>query len=228
MVPGRRGQPGPGLEGRVDIALHLAQRDRRLGQPPVGEVDPVEGVLPALVDQSSVGGPAILDEVVTVRVAVGDDPVQGTVGVRQQGLDLVVAGAPPPGLLEQHDEQRGGVGGAVVDVAAAEHQIGREALAPLVHDPTGLLLGQRVCGPALERGQGLQRADRQRPIDRQGHPGRQQRVPAEQGHEPRRPGSHRDPVRVLRVEDPQHAEVLLAAGDRLVRSPAAGPDSTGA
>jgi hypothetical protein len=56
-----------------------------------------------------------------------------------------------------------------------------------------------------------QRAQGQAPVDRQGHVGGEQRVPAEQRHEPRRPGGDDGQRGVVRVVDAQRADVLLAA-----------------
>src|SRR6266568_4718481 len=87
-------QQRAGEVGGVDVPLHLAQRDRSLGDPAIGEGDPVPGVPPALVDQAAVGGAPVLDEPVTVAVPVLLDPLQGAVGVRQQRVHLVGIGAP--------------------------------------------------------------------------------------------------------------------------------------
>src|SRR5947209_6080477 len=76
--------------------------------------DRVEAVLPALVRQAPVGGPAVLDEPVAVPVAVPLDPGQRLVGGRQQPPYPLRIRAPAQALGEQHDVQRGGVDGAVV------------------------------------------------------------------------------------------------------------------
>jgi hypothetical protein len=80
-----------------------------------------------------------------------------------------------------------------------------------------------VFGPALMVGQRLQGADSKGGVERQGHPGGQQRVAAEQGHEPGRASRHDCPLRVAGVEDPEHAEVLDAlaqhGGEVAVRRP---------
>ena len=210
-VPRRRRQPGSGPVGRVGVCLHLGQRDRRLGYPPVGEVDPVPGVLPALVDQAAAGLAGVLDEPVAVGVAVALDPFQRAVGVRQQGLDLGVMAAPPLQFPEQHDEQGGGVRGSVVGAAAAERERGGRAEPDLVQDLARLLLRRGVDGVPLPACQRLQRADGQPGIPGQQHPRGQQRVPAEQGHEPWRARRHHRPSRVLGIEDAQRPQILHAA-----------------
>ena len=80
----RLGEVRAGEVRGVDVALHLAQRDRRLGQPAGPVADRVEAVLPALVGQAPVGGTAVLDEPVAVPVAVVLHPGQRLVGGRQQ------------------------------------------------------------------------------------------------------------------------------------------------
>ena len=70
-----------------------------------------------------------------------------------------------------------------------------------MQDPPGLFLGEQVHRFALPVGQGLQRAQRQRSVDRHHHEGGEQRVPPEQGHEPGRPGGDDHAVGMLRVND---------------------------
>ena len=110
-------------------------------------------------------------------------------------VDGLAGQAPPAQLAEQHHEQRGGVGGAVVDAAAAERQRRRVAEAHLVQDAAGLLLGAGSTSVALEAGQRLQHAEGQVGVDEQRHPRREQRVAAEQRHEPRAPRRPRPPAR---------------------------------
>jgi hypothetical protein len=76
------GDLGPSQEGCEDVSLDLAKGDRRFGEPSLGEVDSVEGVLPALVGQSPVGRPLVFDEAVAVGVSELLDPCQRSVGVR--------------------------------------------------------------------------------------------------------------------------------------------------
>ena len=71
-------------------------------------------------------------------------------------------------------------------------------------------------GP-LEPGQGLEHATGQVGIDEEGHPRRQQRVPAEDGHEPGGTGGDDDPFGVVGIEDAQCTEVFGAAGHDLLQ-----------
>ena len=66
----RAGDARAGEEGGVDVGLHLAERDRALGQRAVGVGDGIPTVLPALVRQPGLGHAAVLDEAVAVAVAV--------------------------------------------------------------------------------------------------------------------------------------------------------------
>ena len=94
FIPERQGHLRHGPPGREDVALHLAERDGPLGQPPIGVEDGVRGVLPALVAQAGGRAPGVLDEAVPVRVAVGLDPGQRRLEVRPQLLhQRQVAGA---------------------------------------------------------------------------------------------------------------------------------------
>ena len=145
-------------------------------------------------------------------------------GVGQQLVDHLAGHAPAPHLPQQHHEQRRGVGRAVVDAPAAERQGGGVAEAHLVEDPTGLLVVAGVDVGALEPGQGLEHAAGQVGIDQQGHPGGEQGVAPEHGHEPRRTGRHHHPLGKVGIEDPQRAEVLGAAGDHLLQPRVVGLD----
>ncbi len=86
FIPERQGHLRHGPPGREHVALHLAERDGPLGQPPVRVEDRVPGVLPALVAQTGGRSTRVLDEAVPVRVAVGLDPGQRSLEVRPQLL----------------------------------------------------------------------------------------------------------------------------------------------
>jgi hypothetical protein len=86
--------------------------------------------------------------------------------------------------------------------------------ADLVHDLARLFLGDGIDAPPLRTGEVVQRADRQADIQRQRHPGREQAVAAEQGHEPRRPGRH-ERRRTTVVLDEQRTQVALGLAQDL-------------
>src|SRR5690606_36670048 len=60
------GQVGPTDVGGVEVALHLSERDRWVGEAPIGEADAVPRVLPALVDQPVATAALVLEVAVTV------------------------------------------------------------------------------------------------------------------------------------------------------------------
>ena len=180
---------------------------------PVAVPDAVGGVLPPLIGEPPVRHPLVLDVSVAVEVAVVLDPLERPLRVGQELVHHLAGEAPSAQLTEQHDEERGGVGGPVVDAPAAERQRGRVAEAHLVEDAARLLLASRVDVLALEPGQGLQDPERQVGVDEQRHPRRDERVAAEHRHEPRRAGRQHDALGIVGVEDPQRPEVLGARGD---------------
>ncbi len=199
--------------GGVCVALHLGQRDRRLGQGAVGELDAIPRVLPPLVGQAVISLALVFDVAVAVEVAVFDEPVDRRFGVGGERVDDLGGEAPAPKFAEHDDEQRRGVGGAVVDRAAAERQGRRLAEAHLVQDASRFFLGAGVDLGALETRQRLQHAEGEVGFDHHRHPRREQRVATEQRHEPRRTGSDDGALGVLGVEHAQRAEVFGAAGD---------------
>jgi hypothetical protein len=121
----------------------------------VGVIDAVERVLPALIDQSSVGVPTVFDEAVAVSVAVLENPAHRPVGRGDEGR-AVVRGKSTPAVefTEQHDEQRRGVGGAVVSRAATQNQRRFSAEPHLVQYAAGLFLGEGVDLVALQARKG--------------------------------------------------------------------------
>ena len=161
----------------------------------------------------------VVEEAVAVGVSRADDPVDGAADRgRERAQRVVVDGAPPPRLGGETDEERGGVDRAVV--AAPRRERTAAPVAPqLVQDPAGLLLGRRVVGAALQVGEGGQHAFGERAVERQRHPGGQQGVTAEEGHEPRSTRGDDRPIRVGPVDDPQGRQVGqgLVDGSRQAR-----------
>ena len=144
------------------------------------------------------------------------DPVEAVVHTREQGLHVGVVGPPAAQFAGELDEQRRRVRGSVVGVAAAERHVGRRPEAHLVRDPPRLFLTVRVGALTLVVGEGLQACPT--PVRRaagSGHPRADQRVTAEQRHEPRRTGRDDGAFGMVRVEDAQRAEILDAAAQRL-------------
>ena len=60
--------------GGVDVALHLGERDRTLGERAVVVEDGIVRILPALIDETVVVLPVVFDEAVMIGIAGAGDP----------------------------------------------------------------------------------------------------------------------------------------------------------
>ena len=170
----------------VDVALHLARRDRPGRLAPVVEELGVVGVLPGLVLEPALRPPVVLDEPVAVEVAVLVDPVQrahGRLAQRRARTRRRPSSATPP---------RGGRGRAA-SRRPCRSSAGTRSSRPCRCGPRG-----RSC-PARRRwtdrprcawsvGERGQRVPRQLGPEDERLEARDQRVAAEHGHEPRHPG----------------------------------------
>ena len=87
-------------------------------------------------------------------------------------------------------------------------------MAQFVDDLAGLLVRHRVVLRALQIGEREQDAAGEVGIERQRHQRRQQRVPAEQRHEPRSASRDQRPLGMLLVDDAQRSEVGERPVDR--------------
>src|ERR1700733_9766782 len=115
VVPYLAGEAGGAPLRVVDVALDLAGRDRSLRERAVGELDGVPAVLPALVDQAGERVAAfVLDVSVAVAIPAVLDPGQSCTGVWLQRPDEVVVAGPTVVLVEEDQEQGGGVRGSEV------------------------------------------------------------------------------------------------------------------
>ena len=79
-----------------------------------------------------------------------------------------------------------------------------------MEDPTRFLLGHGVDALALHPGERAEGPESEVGRDRHGHPARDQRVAAEQRHEPGGPGGDDVVLGVLEVDDPQRTQIALA------------------
>ena len=181
-----RREQRPAPDGRlVGVGLHLDQRDRRLGQPAVGELDRVVAVLPALVGEADAG-------VVDVARASPDACDCASTHSRQPRAAGSSArtwrgrrpSRPRPracrrtaGSRRRCRSRRGGSAPQVEDTGPH-----------LVEDLPRLLLGRRVVRAALSPGERPQRRERQRGVGGHQHPRGPEGVAAEQGQEPRAAG----------------------------------------
>ena len=140
--------------GVVDVALHLARRDRCGREPAVGEALRIVRVLPRLVVEAALGALLVLDEAVAVAIAVVVDPGQRRQRRRTKAAHEGGVVGPAPHLREQDEVERRRVDRAVV---ALEPRLRRLALADLVHDLARLRVDGRIVLRRLELGEHLER-----------------------------------------------------------------------
>jgi hypothetical protein len=169
--PRRRSGPGPGRRRRRSPAPRTARSAPRASSPSAKRMPSHESFHPGSPGPGrSPAGTRRSRRRRGRRSSL--DPLEGPVGVRAAAGRPPRAPAPPAQLAEQHDEQRRGVGGAVVDAPAAERQRRRLAEAHLVQDAARLLLGAGVDVLALEAGERLQHAEGEVGVDDERHPRR--------------------------------------------------------
>src|SRR5699024_7243198 len=92
--------------GGIGVALHLGEGDRAARERAVGEADRVAGVLPALVHETLPGLVEVLQETVTVRIGVLEQPGRGRLERRAQLLERGVLETGGTGRVQQLDPQR--------------------------------------------------------------------------------------------------------------------------
>ncbi len=197
----------------ICISLHFTQRQRRFRDPAVAIPDAVVRVLPTLVGQPSIRCLEILDVAVTVAIAVLLHPFEGTVRIREELSQDILSEPPTTELAEQHDEQRRGIGRAVVRAASDQCRFVDTEIPGLVHDSSGLLLGDQIDFLALKFGERLEHTDGQCWIDRQRHVRADQRISTEQRHVPRCAGGDHRLATAARVMQAQRTDVF----DRAVK-----------
>ena len=133
----------------VDVALDLGGRDRQVRDRPVGELDAVPRVLPALVAEALPRPRLVLDVAVAVTIAVPVDPGErGGDLVPSPENERVLAGEAPV-LREEDQPERRRVGGAVVGAVRHLAQPRQLAAADFVQDLAGLLVPEVVDPRAL-------------------------------------------------------------------------------
>lgn len=146
--------------------------------------NPVLGIAPPLIPV--VVGPLtlILLEAVRVQVAEPVHPVEAAPGRALQRPQSGRIAQPAPQASQQEQEQRGGVGRAVIRGVRHGTEAGPLAAPQLVRDLPRLGVPERIQFSGLELAQTSQGRQRQAVVDDQGLVGGQQRVPAEQGYKP--------------------------------------------
>ena len=166
----------------VGVGLRLAERDGRRGDAPVGPLDPIARVLPALVGEPVSPGVDVLEETVAVGVGGTGQPGERRAKRIQELADEILVQAPAPGVVQGAHPERRGVDRAVV--ARREPDPG-VLLAELVDDLAWCLARPLVEPRALVSGEGAQRAVRELGAERKQQARRPERVPAEERQVPR-------------------------------------------
>ena len=201
--------------GGIDIALHLAKRDRPLRQRAVGVEDGVVGVLPALVGEPGLAAAVIFDEAVAVGVARTVDPAERRLDIGPklaQRIDVAGVLGIKPG--QQH-EQRRRIRAAVIKPERDFAQHRHFAAAHFVQDFAGLGVGQRIEVGGLKSRQPPQHAFGDARIAPQHLQRRDDAVAAERG---RVPGDAGVRVGALRRAGGQHRQVGHRAAYDLVEN----------
>ena len=159
-----------------------------MGLDAVAVADRVAGVLPALVQQAPLRSALVLDEAVAVAIAPLVDPAERGHRVRPQPVDEVAVAGPVERLAEQDQPERRRVDAAVVGRVRQLAGSGRLAHAQLVEDLAGLRVAPLVELRRLERGEHLERLDRDLRPERERLDRGDDRVAPEQRREPRHAG----------------------------------------
>ena len=129
----------------VHITLDFAGRARQFGERAVGVDDGGRRILPALVlEPAQLVAALVLDVAVTIAVAVLVDPHQRGSRVRLELTDELGIAGPALVLVEQDEEERRRVGGAVVGRLRTLVEVYEFAEAQLVEDLAGLLIAERI------------------------------------------------------------------------------------
>src|SRR5918993_3532874 len=140
--------------------------------------DGIVRILPALVGKAALCLTMVLDEAVSVAVAVLAYPVQRSLDVGPDCRDgLAISGALQIHSCE-HEEEWGGIDRAVIAAEWNLAQIGHLTLAQLMQDFTWLGIGPWIKGGGLRSGERAQHAPRDRWVHPQHQHGRDDTVPA--------------------------------------------------
>src|SRR6266568_5021375 len=173
----------------VDVTLDLTGGTRQAGKRAIGEQDGIPGVLPALVFQAGASiAPVVLDVTIPIAVAIAIDPVKRCPGGSFQATHEFRLSRPALELVEQDEEERGGVGSAVVGGLRALLEGGHFAEAQFVDDLARLLIAEIVHAHALTDGEIEQGALGQLGCEGQRLKAGDQAVTPEDRHKPGKPG----------------------------------------
>ena len=189
VLPDQARQAGAAQLRVVGVALELARRPRKAGQPAVSVGDRVPGVLPALILEAGLLVAALVPDVAGAeQVGVLVDPVERRPGlVLELPHGLAVTG-PALVLVEQHDVERRRVGTAVVRRMRPLLEGRHLPVAHLVQDAAGVLVAEVVEAAALPGPERSQGRLCELGGERQRLQAREDAVPAEHRHEPGQAG----------------------------------------
>ena len=174
--------------------------------------DRVPGVLPALVLEPGLLVAALVRDVTVVhQVGVVVDPGERRPGLALERANQAAVAGPALVLVEQHDVERRGVGGAVVRRVRSLLERGHLAVPHLVEDPAWILVAEVVDATSLPVPERLD--GRRCELRREGQrlQAREDAVAAEHGHEPRQAGSRKAVPSRDRRREAQRGEVDEAA-----------------
>src|SRR5262245_50330448 len=178
-----------------DIALQLAERLRLRDGTAVGIDDRVPGVFPAHVLVALRGARPVLLKPVAVEVAVAVDPVETAQRRVAMRLQERLVAEPLPRLVQYDEVARPGGGGSVVRRVGDQPEVRQLAGAQLVRDLSRLGVALIVDRGCLELGELPERAAREAGVHDHVLQARDQRVAAEDRHEPRHAGGRQPDVR---------------------------------
>src|SRR5208337_2725676 len=99
---------------RIDIALHLDERDRAIGEFAIGVEDGVVGIFPALILQPFRGRAGIFEKAVAIGVARAVDPMQRALDIRPDLTEEVLVAGALNIETGQKNEERRGIDAAVI------------------------------------------------------------------------------------------------------------------
>ena len=170
----------------VHVALHLDRRDRRPRLGAVAEDHRVVRVLPVLVVEPGRRAAQVLDEAVAVAVAGPSIHASARRALPSSSCTIASSPRPAPELREQDEEERRRVDGPVVAVGPHERRSCRAGSRARSFRARRRAPDRRRR-PASRRARAARLSAASRP-ERQRLEARDQRVAAEQRHEPRQPG----------------------------------------
>ena len=196
--------------GTVGVPLHLHHGDGSLGKTPIGKLNRVLGILPALVAERPAVAGVVLQQSVTIGIAGAANPAERSPGCRKKFRQLRSGRTPSKGRPEQDEKQRGGIDGAVVRAYAGGGPIPEPwagGQPHLVQDLARLLLVAQIAHATLPSGEGCQGVHQLARKERARLVSGDDAVAAEQCDEPWDTGGHQAPAGRKAVGHAQRLEI---------------------